>query len=100
MSKRKAQNMNPVRSQKLNRFIVSDYFKKLESVLEVNNVSLSLKWTKRVVVHVENTTVVACINALGNAIPPMVLIKGMGAKPTFEDGLPADAVISMSPKEA
>lgn len=34
LSKRKAQNMNPARAQKLNRFIVGDYFRKLEDILD------------------------------------------------------------------
>lgn len=37
LSKRKAQSMNPARSQKLNRFIVDDYFTKLRALLEETN---------------------------------------------------------------
>ena len=33
ISKRKAQHLNPARAQKLNRFIVKDYFDKLKSVM-------------------------------------------------------------------
>lgn len=48
--------------------------------------------------HAENATVVVCVNALGNAIPSMILFKGIRSKPTFEDGLPTGSVISMTPK--
>ncbi|KAJ8931576.1 hypothetical protein NQ314_015488 [Rhamnusium bicolor] len=34
LSIRKAQNMDPARAQKLNKYIVNDYFTKLESILD------------------------------------------------------------------
>ncbi|XP_022910060.2 tigger transposable element-derived protein 1-like [Onthophagus taurus] len=126
LSKRRAQCMNPARTQKLNRFIVNDYFRKLRFTLEKNKMLhtperifnmdekgcrltlhhqqsvLVLKRTKRVHLvaqeHAENSTVVACVNALGNAIPPMILFKGIRQKPTFQDGLPAGSAVLMSPK--
>lgn len=61
---------------------------------------MALKDAKRVRLvaqeHAENITVVACINILGNAIPPMILFKEIRSKPTFEDGLPAGSVVFMS----
>lgn len=126
ITKRKAQSMNPARSQKLNKFIVTDYFVKLNSVLEEFNLKhapdrifnmdekgcrltlhhqqtvLALKGSKRVHLvsqeHGENVTIVACVNALGNCIPPMLLFKGIRQKPTFSDNLPNGSAVCMSPK--
>ncbi|KAI4463255.1 dde superfamily endonuclease [Holotrichia oblita] len=49
-------------------------------------------------VHLENCTIVACANALGNSIHPMILFKGQRLKPTFGDGLPPGSRVAMSPK--
>ncbi|GLV40061.1 hypothetical protein CBL_02946 [Carabus blaptoides fortunei] len=53
LSRRKAQNMNPARAQKLNKPIVEDYFKKLEVLFEKtglkNNPQRCITWTKRAV---------------------------------------------------
>lgn len=126
ITKRRAQFMNPARSQKLNKFIVRDYFQKLKSVLEKYDLKhapdkifnldekgcrltlhhqqsvLALKGSKRVHLvsqeHGENVTIVACVNALGNAIPPMILFKGVRQKPTFSDNLPNGSAVLMSQK--
>lgn len=126
LSQRKAQSMNPARAQKLNPFIVSDYFEKLGNVMDtldiknhpekVYNVDekgcrltlhhqqtvVAQKGVKRVHLvapeHAENVTVVACANAVGNVIPPMILFKGQRMKPTFEDGLPPGSAVQMAPK--
>lgn len=126
LSKRKAQAMNPARVQKLNRMIVKDYFQKLEDIL--NNMGLksnpqniynmdekgcrltihhqqsvmARKGSKRVHMvapeHAENVTVVGCCNAIGNAIPPMVIFKGKRLKPEFQDNLPPGSLVQMAPK--
>jgi hypothetical protein len=35
--------------------------------------------------HGENVTVVACENAIGNAVPPIILFKGKRVKPEWKD---------------
>lgn len=126
ISQRKAQQLNPARAQKLNHFIVDDYFKTLNDLLERTGLKykpgniynmdekgcrlmlhhqqrvLAEKGSKRVHLvgseHGENVTIVACANALGHVIPPMILFKGQRLKPTFADGLPAGSVVHMTPK--
>ncbi|KAI4455501.1 hypothetical protein MML48_9g00007999 [Holotrichia oblita] len=96
ISIRKAQSMNPARPQKLNKFIIKDYFDKLKTVLQeldltdkserIYNVDekgcrltlhhqqtvLAQKGAKRVYLvapeHGENVSIVACANASGVAI--------------------------------
>ncbi|XP_044262782.1 uncharacterized protein LOC123010147 [Tribolium madens] len=115
LSQRKAQYMNPARAQKLNRPIVEDYFSKLEALLNKTGLKhspeklynmdekgcrltlhhqqkvIAKKGAKRVHLvsqeHAENVTIVACGNAMGHVIPPMILFKGQRMKPTFSDGL-------------
>lgn len=128
LSQRKAQNMNPARAQKLNRPIVEDCFSKLEALLNETGLKhtpeklynmdekgcrrrltllsskmlLQKKGAKRVHLvsqeHAENVTIVACGNAMGHVIPPMILFKGQRMKPTFSDGLPPGSVVHMTPK--
>jgi len=43
----------------------------------------------------QNVTVVACCNAVGNFIPPMVIFKGQRFKPEFADGAPPGTLIKM-----
>ena len=116
LSVRKAQSMNPARAAKLNRFIITDYFTKLETTLEELNLLtrpdriydmdekgcrltlhhqqkvVSAKGRKRVHVvapeHAENVTIVASANAIGNCVPPMIIFKGVNRKPSFGDDLP------------
>lgn len=123
---RKAQSMNPARAQKLNKFIVNDYFSKLKNILlELNlmnspekifNVDekgcrlslhhqqsvLAKKGAKRVHLvapeHGENVTIVSCGSALGNSIPPTILFKGKRLKPEWKDALPAGSQALMTPK--
>jgi len=44
----------------------------------------------------QNVTVMACCNAVGNFIPPMVIFKGVRCKPEFADGAPPGSLIEMS----
>lgn len=126
LSLRKAQNMNPARAQKLNKFIVDDYFKKLETVLDEMDLKnkperifnmdekgcrltihhqqtvLAKKGVKRLHLvapeHAENVTVVGCVSAVGSVIPPMIIFKGKRLKPEFLDNLPAGTNVKMAPK--
>ncbi|RVE47494.1 hypothetical protein evm_007905 [Chilo suppressalis] len=36
----------------------------------------------------ETMTIVGCCNAIGNFLPPVLIIKGINKKPEFQDGLP------------
>ena len=46
--------------------------------------------------HGENSTIVACVNAVGKAVPPMVLYKGKRMKPEWTYNLPAGSVCRMT----
>ena len=126
IARRKAQHLNEARAQKLNKFIVGDYFKTLRDVMmkldivnkpeRIYNVDekgcrLSLHRQPYVLAktgsrrvhyrgkeHGENVTIVSCGNALGNTIPPMVLFKGKRMKQEWADNLPAGSVVEMTPK--
>lgn len=126
VSKRTAQNLNPARAQKVNRFIVSDYFHKLndlllsknlmgkpESVYNVDEKGCRLSLhkqpsvyaktgTKRVHIvakeHGESVSIVSCGNALGSAVPPMILFKGVRMKPEYVDNLPPSSACQMTPR--
>lgn len=126
LARRKAQMMNPARAQKLNKDIVSDHFSKYKSVLDrlgiehkpesIYNIDekncrislhhqqevLTAKGRKRVHQianeHAESVTVVGCGNAIGSAIPPMILFKGKRLKPEFQDNLPPGSLVKMTPK--
>lgn len=120
VARRKAQQMNPARAQKMNPFIVNDYFGKLKDVYtklklfdkpgNVYNMDekgcrltihkqqsvLAKRGAKRVHLvapeHGENVTIVACGNALGQAIPPMIIFKGQRCKPEWGDHLPPGSI--------
>lgn len=126
IAQRRVQILNPARAQKLNRFIVADYFTKLENVLvnlelmnkpqQIFNMDekgcrltihhqqkvLSRRGVKRVHMiaqeHAENVTVVACGNALGQAIPPMILFKGKRKKDEWLDAMPPGTALEMTQK--
>lgn len=126
IAQRRAQQLNPARAQKLNRYIVDDYFTKLGNLLtrtglknrpeklynmDEKGCRLTLHHQQRVLAekgtrkvhlvapeHAENATIVACANALGQVVPPMILFKGQRQKPTYSDGLPAGSVVCMTPK--
>ncbi|KAI4464238.1 hypothetical protein MML48_3g00009674 [Holotrichia oblita] len=126
ISVRQAQSMNPARAQKLNKFIIKDYFEKLKTVLQeldlmdeperIYNVDekgcrltlhhqqtvLAKKGAKLVHLvapeHGENVSIVACANASGVAIPPTVLFKGKRMKPEWKDNLPHGSLALMTSK--
>ncbi|XP_069702683.1 uncharacterized protein [Periplaneta americana] len=65
---------------------------------------LAAKGTKRLHLiapeHGENTsiTIVACCNAVGQAIPPMILFKGKRRRPEWGDDMPPGTAIKMTEK--
>lgn len=126
VSERKAQFMNPARAQKLNKHIVEQHFleiKKIYDELDINehperlyNIDekgcrltihhqqkvLAEKGNRRVHLisqeHAENVSIAMCVNAAGNAIPPMILFKGKRLKEEFTDNLPPGSLVKMAPK--
>ncbi|XP_053604140.1 uncharacterized protein LOC128671564 [Plodia interpunctella] len=126
LARRKAQMMNPARAQKLNKDIVTDHFSKYKSVLvklgmehkpesiyniDEKNCRISLHHQQEVLTakgrkrvhqianeHAESVTVVGCGNAIGSAIPPMILFKGKRLKPEYQDNLPPGSLVKMTPK--
>lgn len=126
VARRKAQRLNPARAQKLNKFIVADHFAKLKEIFtkydffkfpeRVFNMDekgcrlhlhkdprvLTQKGASRVHIvgkeHGESVTVVACGNAVGSMIPPMILYSGVRKNKAWEKGLPAGSSTQMTPK--
>lgn len=126
ISLRKAQFMNVARAQKLNKFIVGDHFDRLKKVYDklelrdhperIYNMDekgcrltihhqqgvLAKKGAKRVHLqaseHAESVTIAGCVNALGTAIPPMVIFKGQRLKPELYDNLPPGSLVQKSAK--
>ncbi|XP_063633730.1 uncharacterized protein LOC134804559 [Cydia splendana] len=126
ISKRKAQFMNPARAQKLNKFIVDDHFERINEIynqldlkdhperiynmdekgcrltIHHQQAVLAKKGAKRVHLvsseHAESVTVAGCVNALGTAIPPMIIFKGKRLKPELYDNLPAGSLVEKSSK--
>nr|XP_022903948.1 uncharacterized protein LOC111416214 [Onthophagus taurus] len=118
--------MNIARAQKLNPTIVQDHFSELDTVLRELNLKhspqfiynlnekgcrLTLHHAHKVLAekeehrihllaneHAENVTVVACVNALGQAVPPMIIFKGLRKKDTYSDNLPPGSTVQMSAK--
>lgn len=123
---RKAQNLNPARAQKLNKFIVNDHFNKLKDIMQTLEIMnkpqciynmdekgcrltlhhqqsvLAKKGARRVHVvaneHAQNVTVVSCANAIGSVIPPVILFKGKRLKPEWTDQFPPGGIALMTPK--
>lgn len=48
----------------------------------------------------ETLSVIACCNAIGNFLPPVVIIKGVNQKPEFSEGLPTGSRVFMNKKSA
>lgn len=124
ISERKAQHLNPARAQKLNKCIVGDYFNTMRNVvtetglwgrpeciynMDEKGTRLTLHKQPKVLAqkgarrvhnvapeHEENVSIVACGNALGAAVPPMILFKGSRMKPEYADSLPPGSVVRMT----
>lgn len=88
-------------------------FKKTQSIYNVDDKGTRLCWhTQQVVLarkrakrvhniapkHGEYVTIVACGNALGQAIPPVILFKGEILKPEWLENLPSGSNLFMTPK--
>ena len=123
---RRAQHLNEARATKLNRPIVQDYFDKLKAILLEKNifdkpqhiynmdekgirlclhkspVVLAKKGSKRVHYrgkeHGENVTIVGTGSALGSAIPPLILFKGVRKNKEWLPLLPTGSDFEMTPK--
>lgn len=48
--------------------------------------------------YAENVTLVACVSAIGHAVPPMIIFKGSRMRSTYKDGMPPQSIVTMSPK--
>lgn len=48
--------------------------------------------------HAENVTIAMCVNAVGSAIPPMIIFKGQRQNPELSDNLPPGRIVKMAPK--
>ncbi|RVE40996.1 hypothetical protein evm_014353, partial [Chilo suppressalis] len=48
----------------------------------------------------ETMSIIACCNAVGNYVPPVVIIKGVNKRPEFQEGLPPGANVYMNKKSA
>ncbi|XP_052742085.1 uncharacterized protein LOC128198842 [Bicyclus anynana] len=126
ISQRKPQMMNAARAQKLNKVIVQQHFqsiRKLYNELDIlrhperlynmdekgcritvhkQHTVLAAKGSKRVHLiapeHAENVTIAMCVNAIGTAIPAMIIFKGQRQRPDLIENLPAGTLVRMAPK--
>ncbi|CAG4979857.1 unnamed protein product [Colias eurytheme] len=48
--------------------------------------------------HAENVTIAMCVNAVGRAIPPMILFKGQRKRPDLKKNVPNGTLVKMAPK--
>ncbi|XP_022829248.1 uncharacterized protein LOC111358362 [Spodoptera litura] len=128
LSIRQAEGLSVARAQGLNRDEVNKMFELLlkvmtehdllnkpdriyivdETGVQLNNSTGKVIATRgaRVVHSVtsgekgETLSVIACCNAVGNFLPPVVIIKGVNKKPEFQDGLPPGSEVYMNRKSA
>lgn len=125
IKRRRTQGINLARVQKLNKYIVDDYFKTLKGIFKdldlmdrperIYNVddkcfllslahqqSVLAKGAKRLHLiapeHEQNVTVVSCGNASGSAIPAAILFKEKQMKPELVDTLPPGTLVLTTPK--
>lgn len=66
------------------------------------NVVLAERGNKRVHLvapeHAENVTIAMCVNAVGTAIPPMIIFKGIRHRSELAENLPPGTKVSVAPK--
>ncbi|KAJ0172481.1 hypothetical protein K1T71_011620 [Dendrolimus kikuchii] len=118
LSVRQAEGLSVTRVQGLNRKEVDKMFKLLLQILtkhdlinkpdrifNIDETVITTKGAKSV--HSvtsgekgETVSIVACCNAAGNFLPPVVIIKGVNKKPEFQDGLPPGSEVYMNKKSA
>jgi hypothetical protein len=48
----------------------------------------------------KNATVMACCNAEGQFLPPVLILKGVNKKQALGDGLPHESEVYMNPKSS
>ena len=125
LSPRTPQGLSHARSEGLNKEEVADYFRLLDEVLQKtglmnkpgclynqdetgcpmnnkpSNKVITLKGSKHVVSHTcvergENVTVAVCTNAIGQYIPPFVIMKGKRFHNEYQDGFPNGTKVVMS----
>lgn len=123
---RKAESMNQGRAMKMNRVVVAGYFEKLRAVLmkeelmqkpqciynmDEKGCRLTLHHPQKVYAatgakrvpivapeHAESVTIVACGNATGQVVPPMVLFRGKRSQPEYSDDMPPGTAVVMTDK--
>lgn len=128
ISIRKSEGISVARATAMNRKEVGDYFNLLEATMEQNSLFdkpanifnidetglqlnsrpgevLAKKGSKAVSTVTstekgETITLVACCNAEGNFLPPVVIMKGKNKKQEWEDDLPPGSVLFMAQKSA
>lgn len=128
VSIRAAQGLSIARAEGMDRKQVNDFFNLLKDVyteynmfvkpsnifnmdetgFQINNEPGKVIATKGAKdVHVlsssergENVTIIACCNAEGNFMPPVVIFKGVREKQEFQDGLPPGSKVFMNKKSS
>lgn len=128
LSKRKAEGLSLARAHGMNRKDVDSYFEILlkvltdndligkpekifnmdESGIQVNNKTgrvVASKGAKCVNTVTstekgENISLIACCNAEGTFLPPVLILKGKYKKPEFSEGLPPGSDVFMNPKSS
>lgn len=128
LSQRKSEGLSLARAYGVNREDVNDFFTLLAQVYEDNDLGhhpdqifnmdetgiqinnkpgkvIASKGAKDVYTLTscekgENVTVIACCNAQGNFMPPVLIYKGTYSKPQFSEGLPPGSQIFMNKKSS
>ncbi|XP_031327277.1 tigger transposable element-derived protein 2-like [Photinus pyralis] len=128
LSIRKSEGLSVARANGMNRKEVGDYFTLLQEIctnndlfdkpgqiynvdetgIQINNKPgkvVATKGAKDVYSLTssekgENVSLVACCNAEGNYIPPVVIFKGKYKKDEFSDGLPPGSMVFMNQKSS
>lgn len=128
LSIRKSEGLSLARTQGMNRKDVNEYFSLLlqilteydlldkpgkifnidETGIQINNKPgkvIASKGAKDVYSLTssekgENVSLIACCNAEGSFLPPVLIFKGKNKKPEFADGLPPGSDVFMNPKSS
>ncbi|XP_069357516.1 uncharacterized protein [Maniola hyperantus] len=128
LSQRKSEGLSLARAYGVNRADVQDFFTLLaqiytendlsthpekifnmdETGIQMNNIPskvIATNGSKDVYTLTssekgENVTVIACCNAQGNFLPPVLIYKGTYSKPQFSEGLPPGSQVFMNKKSS
>lgn len=111
---KKSRQMNAVHTQNINQTVLTNYFIRLgeamdrlglkdnpQRVFTMDEIEFTMPRQQSVAddpENAENVTVVACVNAIGDAIPPMLLFENQYVKSEFGDDLPYDTTIRVAEK--